>query len=213
MPKKKSIWKREATCLVCESPLINYQFMTKSQTVVLDEWLVPHMQPVGDYENYPEPLKTTICPGCLVASNEYGFCVDDYKYFYRNPRKNDLLIGQLQKTAEERYHLLAYEYAYFERDSAKLDKQHNRPANTRARATFDKIWQNREQYGVPFFTMIFQEPRDMVTGLVGLALDRYYQMVRIAFDHDIEPARWESDELWHAITARFAEQSLEIKSP
>lgn len=212
MPKKRSIWKRETKCIVCDAPLVNYQYMTKSQTIVYDEWLVPHMQPVGEYERFPDTLKTTICPGCLVASNEYNFCVDDSKYFYRNPRKNDLLKEAFNKTVQERFNVLAKEFLIFERDSAKLDQNHNRPANTRTKATFEKIWQNKQQYGIPFFSMVFQDPRDHVTALVGLALDRYYQMLRIAFDNDLEPSSWQYDDLKDTIEDHFSNRSLDIKS-
>jgi hypothetical protein len=212
MPKKKSIWRRETPCIVCETPMVNYQFMTKSQTIVFDEWMVPHTQSISDYEEYPDVLKTTICPGCLIASNEFSFGVDDSIYFFRNPRKNDLLKEYFKKTVDERFDLMTREFANFEKDSAKLDKKNNRPPNTRTKATFEKIWQNKDQYGVPFFSLMFQEPRDYVTALVCFSLDRYYQMIRIAFDNDLEPEQWDYDSLKAKIEAEFEGKELDIKA-
>ncbi|RJP25435.1 MAG: hypothetical protein C4527_17355 [Candidatus Omnitrophota bacterium] len=213
MPKRKSLWPRETPCLVCETKMINYQFMAKSMTIIYDEWMVPHFQPVGDYEDFPELLKTTICPGCLIASNEYGFGVDSYKYFSRNVRKNEQLKEIFQRTMNERFHLLANEFNRFERECAILDVQNKRPAHTRTRATFEKIWTQKEKYGVPFFNMMFNEPRDYATALVLSAMDRYCQMVRIAYNNDIEPSDWENDSLKTAVEAYFQANTLSMKSP
>ncbi|MBD3267560.1 hypothetical protein GF373_12905 [bacterium] len=198
--------------MTCETTMVNYQFMTKSQTIVFDEWMVPHTQAVSGYEEYPDVLKTTVCPSCLTASNEYSFGVDEYKYFFRNPRKNDLIKEFFTKTIDERFKLLAGEFAKYERDSAKLDRKNKRPVNTRTRATFEKIWENREQYGVPFFTLMLQEPRDYVTALVCFGLDRYCQMVRIAFDNDIDPENWDYASLKASIEDHFADFTLDIKA-
>ncbi len=213
MPKRKSLWARETDCLVCETKMVNYQFMSKSMTIEYDEWLVAHMKPVGDYEEFSELLKTTICPACLTASNEYSFGVDNYKYFSRNVRKNEQLKEYFQRTTEERFHVLAEGFSHFERESAILDVQNKRPVHTRSRATFEKIWNQKEKYGVPFFTMMFSQPRDYVTALVLNNIDRYCQMVRIAYNNDIEPPDWENDTLKSYIEDYFADKSLDMKSP
>lgn len=213
MPKKKSLWKRDFPCLVCETPTINYQFMTKSQSVIYDEWMVSHFQPIGDYEDFPEELKTTICPGCLLASNEYNFGVDKMKYFTMNPRKNTQIKEYYQRCTDERFLLLASEFYRFEKETALLDTKNRRPPNTRTKATFEKIWGQRADYGVPFFTLMLQEPRDYVTTLVCFTLDRYCQMVRICYNYDIEPATWEYESLANAIDARFTDKPLSMRAP
>lgn len=212
MPKKKSIWRRETPCLACDTPMVNFQFMTKSQTITFDGWLVPHTQSVSDYEDFPDVLKTTVCPGCLTASNEYSFGVDDYKYFFRNPRKNELIREFFKKTVDNRFQVLAKEFAYFEKESAKLDQQNNRPPHTRTKATFERIWKEKEKYGVPFFTLMLQEPRDHVTALVCFALDRYCQLLRITFDNDIEPKKWDYESLKAAVEDFFAKKTLDMKA-
>lgn len=187
MPKRRSLWKRDTPCLVCDATMINYQFMSKSQQIIYDEWMISHTQSVSDYDEYPDVLKTTICPGCLMASNEFSFGVDDYKYFTRSPNRNDQMKQMFVKTMNERFHVLANEFGRFEQESALLDRMNKRPENTRSRATFQKIWSQRDKLGVPFFTLMFQEPRDYVTALACFAVDRYCQMVRIAYNNDIEP--------------------------
>ncbi len=213
MPKKKSIWKRETPCLVCETTMFNYQFMAKSQSIQYDEWLVSHTEPIGSYEDYPDVLKTTICPNCLLASNEYSFGVDSYKYFNRSLTRNDQIKEFFENTINERFNVLAHMYGTLEKQSASLDVQNKLPANTRCRATLEKIWSAKDKYGVPFFTMMFQEPRDSVTALVCFAVDRYCQMVRIAYQNDIEPSNWNNDFLWNAIEAHFGENASDMKSP
>lgn len=213
MPKKKSLWKRETPCLVCETNMNNYQFMTKSQNIVFDEWFVAHTHPLGEYDEYPDVLKTTICPNCLTASNEYSFGVDNYKYFTRNMRKNDQIKEFFKKTMDARFRILANEISKFERESALLDRQNNRPANTRTRATFEKIWQQKDRYAVPFFTLMFSEPRDYVMALVCFAMDRYCQYLRIAFNYDIEPQSWDLDLLKAATDEKFGDKPLDMKSP
>ncbi len=213
MPKRRSLWARETPCLVCETTMVNYQFMAKSMTIVYDEWMVSHFQPVGDYEEFSELLKTTVCPSCLTASNEYGFGVDNYKYFTRNVRKNDQIKEYFQRTTEERFKVLADEFSRFERECAILDVQHKRPAHTRTRATFEKIWGQKDKYGVPFFTMMFNEPRDHATAIVLSALDRYCQMIRIAYNNDIEPDNWDYESIKAAVEAYFSENTLSMKAP
>ena len=187
--------------------------MMKSHQIAYDEWMVSHPNPVGEYEKYPEYLKTTVCPGCLTSSNEYGFGVDEYKYFTRNVRKHEQIKEFFDKTIEERFNVLADEFSRLEKASAILDKQNNRPRNTRCRATFEKIWSQREQYGVPFFTLMLEEPRDYVTTLVCFALDRYSQMVRIAYNYDVEPESWDYKTLKDAIVEQFSGEALDMKSP
>lgn len=193
--------------------MVNYQFMTKSQSIVYDDWMVAHMQPIGEYEPYPEELKTSVCPGCLTSSNEYNYGVDKLKYFTMNPRKNAQIKEFYQKCIEDRFKLLASEFYRFEKESALLDKQKNRPANTRTKATFEKIWSQRADYGVPFFTLMLQEPRDYVTTLVCFALDRYCQMVRICYNYDIEPSDWQYETMADAIDDKFTNEPLSMKAP
>ncbi|MBN2329935.1 MAG: hypothetical protein JXR73_22540 [Candidatus Omnitrophica bacterium] len=212
MVKRNAVWKREIPCLVCETPMVNYQFMTKSQTIVYDDWMVAHMHPVGDYGAYPEELKTTVCPACLTASNEYNYGVDQRAYFSRNTRKNNQIKGMFEQCCDDRFGLLAREFDRFEKESALLDTQHNRPANTRAKATFEKIWTHREEYGIPFFTLMFEPPRDFVTTLVCFALDRYCQMAQICYHLDIEASSWEYEALSDAIEEKLTNQPLSMKS-
>ena len=213
MPKKKSLWKRDTPCLVCETSMANYQQMAKSQTIVFDEWMVSHAQPVSNYDDFPDVLKTTVCPACLTSSNEYSFGVDDYKMFYRSVARHEQIKEYFKRTVNERFDLLAKWFERFEKDSAILDQKHNRPPHTRTRATFEKIWKQKEKYGVPFFTMIFQEPRDYITALVGFALDRYGQMIRISFDNNVEPEKWDNDSLKNVIYEHFKEKTLDMKAP
>lgn len=212
MPKKKTLWKREVPCPVCETPMVNYQFMTKSQTIVLNEWMVPHTEAIGGYEEFPDTLKTTICPGCLTGSNEYSYGCDDYARFYKSPSKNNQIIEYFKQCDDNRAKLLAAEFGRFEQHSALLDERHNRPKNTRTKATIDKIWGNRDQYGVPFFNLIFQEPRDLVTVLVLFAMDRYFQKLRICFNHDVEPDVWDYEKMKEVIETKFNEESLSMKA-
>ncbi|MBI1389913.1 MAG: hypothetical protein GC154_15845 [bacterium] len=212
MPKKKSLWTRETPCLVCETNMNNYQFMTKSQTVVVDEWMIPHTEAIGGYESFPDELKTTICPKCLTGSNEYSYGVDDYSRFYKSPTKNNQMKEYFERCADARFHLLADEFARFEKESATLDARGNRPKNTRTRATMEKIWQNRDQYGVPFFNLIFNEPRDLVTVLVLFSMDRFYQLLRICFNNDIEPSNWEYKTMQEAVDEKFSAEKLSMKS-
>jgi len=213
MPKKKTLWKRDYPCLVCETPMINYQFMTKSQTIVYDEWMVAHTSSIGEYEEYPESLKTSVCPGCLTASNEYNYGVDSLKTFTRNPRKNNQIKEFYENCIEDRFKLLSAEFYRFEKESAVLDKNNKRPPNTRSKATFEKIWSQREQYGVPFFTFMLQEPRDLVTTMVCFALDRYCQMVRICYNYDVDPDNWEYNTIADALEQRFIDDPLSMKAP
>ncbi len=213
MPKKRSLWKRETKCLTCEADMINYQYITKSQKIVYDDWMVAHMEPVGEYEPFPDVLKTTVCPNCFTASNEYNFGVEQYQWFYRSPTKNNQVKEVFEKVNEERFHVLTDVISMFERECAILDKKNNRPVHTRTRATFEKIWQNKEQYGIPFFTLMFAEPRDYITAFACFALDRYCQMLRIAYNYDVEPSSWEHDSLKQAIEDEFIDKSLDMKSP
>ncbi len=212
MPKKKALWKRETNCLTCESDMINYQFITKSQIILYDEWMVAHTKPVAEYDEYPDVLKTTICPNCLTASNEYSFGVDNHKYFFRSPSKHKQMKEYFERTTEDRFKVLVDTFSLFERESAILDKKNNRPVNTRTRATFEKIWNNKEQIGLPFFTLMFSDPRDYITALACFAVDRYCQMVRIAFNHDVEPATWDHETLKTAIETQFEDNPLDMKS-
>lgn len=193
--------------------MINYQYMTKSQNMVLDEWMVVHTSGLGEYDDYPDVLKTTICPGCLTASNEYSFGVDQYKYFNRTMRKHEQIKELFKKTTDNRFRVLADEIAKFEVESSILDKKNNRPVNTRTRATFEKIWKQKEQYGVPFFTLMFSEPRDFITAVACFAVDRYCQMLRIAYNYDVEPKSWEAITLKLALEKQFTEKPLDIKAP
>ncbi len=211
MPKKKSLWMRETPCLACEQTMINYQFMAKSQTVIYDDWLVSHTEPISNYEPYPDEMKTTVCPKCLTASNEYSFGVDDYKLFARSPARHNKIAEYFHNTVEERFQVLANTYELFQKDSAFLDAKKNLPPHTRSRATFEKIWQNKDQYGVPFMQKILEEPRDHVTCLVCMALDRYCQLIRISFDQDTEPDTWEWPKLKKTIEEAFDSANLEMK--
>ena len=212
MPKKKSLWMRETPCLVCEHPVTNFQFMTKSHTIALDEWMVAHPKPLGEYEAYPDNMKTTICPKCLFASNEYSYGVDDYKFFFRSTSKNDQIREFLEGKTDERFLLLVEEFTRFQQDAAALDAQANRPENTRAPATLKMIWQNKEKYGIPFLqNIILPYPRDMITTLVCFTLDRYCQMLRIAYDYDVEPEKWTYEALQSAVIDKFTDDPLEMK--
>ncbi|MEW6236069.1 MAG: hypothetical protein AB1656_11830 [Candidatus Omnitrophota bacterium] len=213
MPKKKSLWKRDTKCLTCEGPMFNYQFITKSQTIVMDEWMVAHTQPVGEYDEYPDVLKTTICPTCFTASNEYSFGVDKYTMFFRSPSKHNQIKEFFNKTTRERFQVLVDAYSRFEKESAMLDKKNNRPANTRTKATFEKIWQNKEKFGLQFFTLMFAEPRDYITAIACFAVDRYCQLLRIAYNYDVEPAHWDYVTLKNAVEMEFSEKTLDMKSP
>lgn len=192
--------------------MVNYQFMTKSQTIVYDDWMVAHMHPIGEYGTYPEELKTTICPACLTASNEYNYDIAPKAFFSRNTRKNQQIILMFEQSREERFKLLAREFAQFEKESAILDTQHNRPAHTRTKATFEKIWANWDEYGIPFFSLMFKPPRDFVTALVCFALDRYCQLIQICYHLDIEASSWEYEALSDAIEEKLSNQPLSIKS-
>lgn len=194
--------------------MLNYQFMTKSHSVVYDEWMVSHPQPIGDYEPYPDNLKTTVCPACLFSSNEYSIGVDDYKYFFRSTSKNDRMIEFLVSKTDERFKVFLNEFTRFEQDSAALDARNQRPANTRSSATLQKIWQNKDQYGVPFISnIILAPPRDQVTVLACFTLDRYCQMLRIAYNYDVEPSSWDYQSLQDAIVEQFTEKPLSMKQP
>lgn len=193
--------------------MVNYQFMTKSQSILYDDWMVAHMSPIGEYEEYPETLKTSICPGCLMASNEYNYGVDKMKNFTMNPRKNTQIKEYYQRCVDERFKLLASEFYRFEREASLLDTKNRRPPNTRTKATFEKIWSQRADYGVPFFTLMLQEPRDLVTTLVCFTLDRYCQMVRICYNYDIEPAKWTYEIMTGDIDSKFTNQPLSMKAP
>lgn len=212
MSLRKSVWKRETRCLTCETEMINYQYMTKSHTIVYDEWMIAHPRPLGEYETFPETLKTTICPCCFTASNEYHFGVDGYTQFTRNVKKNRQIQEMFEATTEHRFQLLAEVYSHFEEASALLDQKHHRPANTRTRATLEKVWRQKEAYGVPFFNLMFQEPRDFVTALVGFALDRYCQMLRILFNHEITPTHWDYPSLKKTIEEQLHENPLAMKA-
>lgn len=211
MPKKKSIWMRETPCLACEQTMLNYQFMAKSQTVSYDEWMVAYTEPLSNYEPFPTELKTTVCPSCLLASNEYSFGVDDYKMFARSPARHQKVQEYYNTTIDDRFNVLANSYEQFEEDSAALDQKKNLPPYTRSRATFEKIWSQREQYGIPFMTKMLAEPRDHVTCLVALSLDRYCQLIRISFDQDVEPDTWDNHKLKKTIEDHFTENTLEMK--
>lgn len=212
MPKKKTLWKRDTPCLVCETQMINYQFMTKSQTIQVDEWMRPHTEAIGGYEAFPDELKTTICPKCLTASNEYSYGVEDYSRFFKSPTKNNQMKEYFENCADDRANLLAEEFGKLEKEGSILDEKRNRPKNTRTKATIEKIWQARDQIGVPFFQKIFEEPRDLVTVVTLFTMDRYFQMVRICFNNDIEPDNWSFKTMKEAIEAKFDEESLSMKS-
>lgn len=213
MPKKKSLWIRETPCLACEQKMINYQFMAKSQTVCYDDWLVTHTEPLSNYEPFPDEVKTSVCPNCLMASNEYSFGVDDYKMFARSPARHQKVQEYFRNTVNDRFNVLANTYEMFEKDSAALDQKKNLPAHTRSRATFEKIWSQREKYGIPFMTKMLAEPRDHVTCLVCMALDRYCQLVRISFDQDVEPDTWDNSKLKKTIEEHFTKTTLDMKMP
>ncbi|MDP8244227.1 MAG: hypothetical protein P9L94_09120 [Candidatus Hinthialibacter antarcticus] len=212
MPKKKTLWKRETPCLVCETQMTNYQFMTKSQVIVVDEWMRPHTEAIGGYEHFPDELKTTICPKCLTASNEYSCGVEDYSRFFKSPTKNNQMKEYFENCADDRAKLLAEGFGQLEKECSVLDGKRNRPKNTRTKATIEKIWENRDQIGVPFFQKIFEEPRDLAAVVVLFTMDRYFQMVRICFNNDIEPDNWSFKTMKEAIEAKFDEESLSMKS-
>lgn len=214
MPKKKSLWMRETPCLVCEQQVVNYQFMTKSHTFVYDEWMVMHTHPLAEYEAFPDEMKTTICPKCLFASNEYSYGVDDYKYFFRSPSKNDRIKEWLMEKDVDRFLMLKDLCKRYEKEAAAMDARSARPQNTRSVATIEKLWQNRDEFGVKFFSeIIFQNPRDLVTVLICFGMDRYCQMLRIAYNYDVEPVSWKYDDLKEAIVNKFRDEPLSIKQP
>ena len=181
MPKRQSLWKRETQCLVCEHKMVNFQAMAKSQTIEYDEWLIGHSSGIGEYDDYPSTLKTTVCPNCLIASNEYSFGVDKYKYFTRNMRKNGKLVEMFENTMDGRFNVLAREFESLEEECATYDREKGKPPNMRCRGTLDKIWSQREQYAERFFTLLFSEPRDYATALVCFAMDRHCQMLRLGY--------------------------------
>ena len=212
MPKRQSLWKRETQCLVCEHKMNNYQAMAKSQSIEYDKWLVGHSRGLGDYDDYPSTLKTTVCPNCLMASNEYSFGVDDYKYFTRNMRKNGELVEMFKETEQGRFKALAREFASLEDACAILDLEKGKPANMRCRATLEKVWRERDKYGERFFTMLLSEPRDYATALVCFALDRHCQMLRLGYEKDIQYDANNPEDVHQKVKEFFEGTRLEMKS-
>lgn len=213
MSKRKTLWKRETPCPVCQTPMVNHQFITKSQTIHYDGWMVAHTQPVGEYGEFPDTLKTTVCPGCLTASNEYNYGVDDYTLFAKSSSRHEKIRQLYWNTVGERFKLLADEFERYEAESETLDLQQNRPAHTRTRATLEKVWQNRDTIATPFFTRIFEEPRDWVAALACFALDRHFHWTRIAFDNGLEPPSWEEEALRTFLFEHFENNPLDMKAP
>jgi len=212
VPKRQSLWKRETKCLVCETKVFNFQAMAKSQKTEYDEWLVPHSSGIGEYDDYLPTLKTTVCPKCLMASNEYSFGVDNYKYFTRNMRKNSKLVEMYQETIEGRFQVMAREFERLEEECAVYDKEKGKPPNMRCRATLEKIWSQREQYAEPFFTLLFSEPRDYATALVAFAMDRHCHLLRLGYENDIEYDSSNPDDVHDKVKAFFEENTLDMKS-
>lgn len=212
MPKRPSLWKRETDCLVCEHKMINYQAMAKSQSVEYDDWLVGHSKGIGEYDRYPSTLKTTICPNCLTASNEYSFAVGDYKYFSRSVRKNNLLVEMYQNTADGRYKILAGELEALHEECAIYDRKKGKPPNMRRSGTLEKIWSQRERYAEPFFTMMFAEPRDYAMALVCFAMDRHCQMLRIGYENDVEYDPNDPSDVHNKVKAFFEGTKLDMKT-
>lgn len=214
MPKKKSLWMRDTPCLVCEQQVVNYQFMTKSHTFMYDEWQVMHTNPLTEYEPYPDEMKTTICPKCLFASNEYSYGVDDYKYFFRSPSKNDKIKEWLLEKDVDRFAHLKSLVQHYEKEAAAMDAKNSRPQNTRSVATIEKLWQNKDEFGIKFFSeIIFPYPRDLVTVLICFGMDRYCQLLRIAYNYDVEPVSWSYSDLKDAVINQFRDEPLSIKMP
>ena len=213
MPKRQSLWKRETQCLVCEHKINNFQAMAKSQSVEYDDWLIARSKGVGEYDDFLPTLKTTICPNCLVASNEYSFGVDKYKYFTRNMRKNGKIVEMFQGAEDGRFKVLAQEFENLEEECAVYDKEKGKPPNMRCRATLEKIWSQRDKYAEPFFTMLFSEPRDIATALVCFAVDRHCQMLRLGYDNDIEYDPNDPNDVLAKVKEFYDGTTLDMKSP
>ncbi len=213
MPKKKTLWARDCKCLVCDEPVVNYQFMTKSQTIELDDWLLPHTKPVGDYEEFPQTLKSTICSACLMCSNEYGYGVDKNIYFTRNMARNSKVQEFYKEFVQDRFNYLLDQYDIFHEAAAKLDEQNGKPTKMRTRQTLEKVWQLGGDYPKQYFKLLFEAPRDVVTTLIASALDRYCQMARIAYEYDLEPSSWDYKTVYEGLCAHYDEHKLDMKMP
>lgn len=211
MPKKKSLWARDCKCLVCENEMFNYQYMAKSQTVVLDEWMVPHTHPVGEYEDFPNTLKTTICPACLMSSNEYGLGVDKYIYFTRNMARNTRLQEFYSGFTNERFAYLCENFERFEEEAAEYDQKKGKPNRMRTRQTLEKVWQLGGDYPKQYFKLLFEAPRDLATAIVLMAMDRHTQMTRIAYEYDLEPASMDFATVRQRVCEHYDENTLDMK--
>lgn len=211
MPKKKSLWARDCKCLVCETETVNYQCMAMSQTVELDDWLVPHLVPVGEYESFPPTLKTTICSSCLMASNEYNYGVEKYIYFTRNMARNGKVQEFYKSFIEERFQYLCEQFELFEEEAAKLDMERGKPEKMRSRATLEKVWKLGGDYPKQYIKLLFDAPRDLVTSLVACSMDRYCQMARIAYEYDLNPPQWDYKTVRDVVCAHYDENKLDLK--
>jgi hypothetical protein len=192
--------------------MINYQAMPKSQSIEYNDWLVSHSKGLIDYEDFPDTLKTTICPNCLMASNEYSFGVDNFRHFSRTVAKNKLLIEMYKKTVVGRFRTLVCEFETLEEECAVYDRKKGKPSNMRSRATLEKIWNQQETYAESFFTLLFADPRDCATALVCFAMDRYCQMLRIGHEYGIPYDPDAPSDVHSSVKKFFESAKLEMKT-